>query len=315
MNNHNMLRILFFSLVMGLLFNSKLIAQENSTSEKKIEKEESKKAKEELLEEKEEARKKYKRPENWSVFASATYNSRRIKGNISRKNTLNNGVSSDLVATGETLDLDRSNGFMYYGGVSYKRWVLGLSFMPSSFQDQGNGFSYFDISGPNGNGVLTELATVTDVNIDMYLGNITYEVVRTEHTTFKAGIGVGGSSVNLHITPIDTAVSEIKYDHTQPFGYITMNMATDYRRFLFSGNMNSVAMTLEGVKIDYLDFIFQLGYRVYQGYFNLDINAGYRMVNFGISGSSEVNGKINSTRDVGVDLTLEGPFLGITLSY
>ena len=315
MNNLNILRTLLFSLVMGLLFSSQLIAQENSKSEKRKEKEESKKAKEVLWEEKEAAKKVFKRPEKWSVFATATYNSRRIKGNISRKNTLNNGVSSDLVATGETLDLDRSNGLMYNAGASYKRWFLGLSFMPSTFQDQGNGFSYFDISGPNGNGVLTQMETVTDVNIDMYLANIMYEVVRTKHTTFKVGIGAGGSSVNLHITPVDTIVSEIKYDHTQPFGYITMNMASDYRRFLFSGNMNSVAMTLDGVKIDYLDFIFQLGYRAYQGYFNLDIIGGYRMVNFAISGSSEVSGPPASTRDVAVDLTLEGPFLGISLSY
>jgi hypothetical protein len=79
--------------------------------------------------------------------------------------------------------------------------------------------------------------------------------------------------------------------------------------------LNGVAMTLDGVEIDYLDFQFELGYRAYQGYFNLDIIAGYRMVNFAISGSSEVDGTINTTRDVAVDLTLEGPFLGITLSY
>jgi hypothetical protein len=80
--------------------------------------------------------------------------------------------------------------------------------------------------------------------------------------------------------------------------------------------LNGVAMTLDGVEIDYLDFQFELGYRAYQGYFNLDIVAGYRMVNFAISGSTEVDGThINTTRDVAVDLTLEGPFLGITLSY
>jgi hypothetical protein len=79
--------------------------------------------------------------------------------------------------------------------------------------------------------------------------------------------------------------------------------------------MNGVAMTLDGVSIDYLDFQVKLGYRAYQGFFNLDILAGYRMVNFAISESSDVAGKINTTRDVAVDLTLEGPFLGITLSY
>jgi len=294
MNNHNILKMLLLSLAMLLVVSPQLIAQDKPEKEKK----------------------EFKRPENWSVYATALYNSRFIKGNISRKNTLKNGIASDLVASGKTLDLDRSNGMMYYFGASYKHWFLGLSYMPSRFSDQGNGFSYVDITGPNGNGVLTQVATVTDVDINMYLANITYEAVRTKHTTFKVGIGAGGSSVNLHVTPQDTIIKEIRFDHTQPFGYITLNMATEYRRFLFSANMNGVAMTLDGVTIDYLDFNFELGYRAYQGYFNLDIVAGYRMVNFAISGSSEVDGThINTTRDVAVDLTLEGPFLGITLSY
>ncbi|MFK5857067.1 MAG: hypothetical protein QM503_13125, partial [Bacteroidota bacterium] len=306
MNNHNILKMLLLSLAMVLVVSPQLIAQEKSKSERKVKDKEHKPKKE---------KKVYPRPENWSVFATAYYTSRNIKGNIGRKNTLKDGIASDLVATGETLDLDRSNGFMYNFGASYKHWFLGLSYMPSLFQDQGNGFSYVDLTGPNGNGVLTEVSTVTKVHIDMYLANIMYEAVRTKHTTFKVGIGAGGSSVNLHVTPQDTIVKEIRFNHTQPFGYLTINMATEYRLFVFSANMNGIAMTLDGVKIDYLDFQFELGYRAYQGYFNIDIIAGYRMVNFAISGSSEVDGTINSTRDVNVDLTLEGPFMGITLSY
>ena len=306
MKNSRVIKVLLITLGMVLVFSPQLVAQqtpkfETSDVDKKDKPKKEKKA--------------YKRPENWSVYATATYNSRFIKGNISRKNTLKNGISSDLVATGKSLDLDRSNGLMYYVGASYKHWFLGISYMPSRFSDQGKGYSYVDVTGPNGSGVLTQVATVTDVDINMYLANITYEAVRTKHTTFKVGIGAGASSVNLHITPQDSIVSEIKFDHTQPFGYITLNMATEYRRFLFSANMNAVTMKLDGVQIDYLDFNVELGYRAYQGYFNLDIVAGYRMVNFAISGSSEVDGKINSTRDVAVDLTLEGPFLGISFSY
>lgn len=295
----NLLKLPLICIGMALLFNVQLFAQEESKPEEKKDKEE----------------KVYPRPENWSVYGTAYYTSRRIKGNISRKNTLNNGISSDLVATGTTLDLDRSNGFMYLVGASYKRWFLGLTFMPSLFEDQGNGFSYVDLTGPNGNGVLTQISTVTNVHIDMYLANITYEAVRTKHTTFKVGIGAGGSTVKLHITPQSNIVNEIRFNHTQPFGYVTLNMATEYRRFIFSANMNGVSMKLDGVKIGYLDFNVELGYRAYQGFFNLDIIGGYRMVNFAISGSEEVDGPPDSMRDVNVDLTLEGPFLGVTLSY
>jgi hypothetical protein len=149
----------------------------------------------------------------------------------------------------------------------------------------------------------------------MYLANITYEAVRTKHTTFRVGIGFGGSSVNLDIKP-QGPVQEIQYDNTQPFGFITLNMATDYKRFLFSANLNGVSMALSGVDINYLDFSVQLGYRAYQGIFNLDVIAGYRMVNFAISDTSENDGTIvDSTSNVDVDLTLEGPLFGITLSY
>ena len=221
MKNHRILKVLLISFGMGLLFSPQLIAQEKSKSETKVEDKKHKPKKE---------KKVYPRPENWSVFATAYYTSRNIKGNIGRKNTLKDGIASDLVATGKTLDLDRSNGFMYNVGASYKHWFLGLSYMPSLFQDQGNGFSYVDLTGPNGNGVLTQVSTVTKVHIDMYLANIMYEAVRTKHTTFKVGIGAGGSSVNLHVTPQDTIVKEIRFDHTQPFGYITLNMATEYNK-------------------------------------------------------------------------------------
>ena len=291
---------------MGLLFTPQLIAHQSPESETLDIEKKDKEKKEKTT---------YQKPTNWSVFLTAYYTSRKIKGNIGRKNELKGGLSTDLYATGETLDLDRSNGFMYDIGASYKHWFLGLSFMPSLFQDQGNGFSYVDLTGPNGSGVLTQVVTTTKVHIDMYLANISYEAVRTEHTTFKVGLGFGASTVKLHITPADTIVQEIRFDHSQPFGFITLNMATEYKRFLFGANFNGITMKIDGVQINYLDFTTQLGYRAYQRYFNVDIIAGYRMVNFAISGSSVTDGPPDVTRTVDVDLTLEGPFLGITLSY
>jgi hypothetical protein len=75
-------------------------------------------------------------------------------------------------------------------------------------------------------------------------------------------------------------------------------------------------MSLSGVDINYMDFITQLGYRAYQNYFILDLNFGYRMVNFAIDGSEVTEkGPIDITKSYDVDFTLEGPFIGLTFTY
>ncbi len=306
MKKQRTLKVVLFNLAIMLLFSPQLIAQQNSISDSSAVSNNSKSKKNKVI---------HQKQKDWNIFLTTYYTSRKIKGDITRENALAGGSSSNLLATGNTLDLNRSNGFMYGLGASYKHWFLGLTYMPSRFNDQGNGYSYFDLEGPDGSGVLTKMATKTEVNINMYLANIMYEAVRTKHTSFKAGIGVGASSVIFDVTPQDSIVKGIGYNNTQPFGYITLNMATNYKRFLFSANTNGVMMTLKGVDINYLDFTTQLGYRAYQDYFNLDIIVGYRMVNFAISGSEETDGPPPVTHIYNVDLTLEGLFFGITLSY
>ncbi len=299
-------KLVLFSLSIMLLFTPQLIAQEASISDTSVVSNNSKSKKNKVI---------HQKQKDWNIFLTTYYTSRKIKGDITRENALTGGGSSNLLATGNTLDLNKSNGFMYGLGLSYKRWFLGLTYMPSMFNDQGNGYSYFDLEGQDGTGILTKVATKTNVNINMYLANIMYEAVRTKHTSFKAGIGVGASSVIFDVTPQDSIVKGIGYNHTQPFGYITLNMATNYKGFLFSANTNGVMMTIDGINITYLDFTTQLGYRVYQDYFNIDIIVGYRMVNFAISGSEQTDGPPPVTHTYGVDLTLEGLFFGITLSY
>lgn len=306
MKNYGVLKVVLLSLIMSLLFGPQIIAQQNSKSDTLLVDNKYKSKKEKTI---------HQKQKDWHIFLTTYYTSRKIKGDVTRKNELAGGSSSNLVATGNTLDLDRSNGFMYGLGASYKHWFLGLTYMPSRFEDQGNGYSYFDIEGPSGNGVLTKVDTKTEVHIDMYLANIMYEAVRTKHTSFKVGVGIGASSVKFNITPQDTIVKEIRYDHSQPFGYVTLNMASNYKGFLFAANTNGVMMTLDGVKINYLDFTTQLGYRVYQDYFNIDVIVGYRMVNFALSGSIDTDGPPPVIHTYDVDLTLEGAFIGITLSY
>ena len=258
-----------------------------------------------------------KRPKalkDWHFYLTSYYTSRKVKGNISRRNE-HDSFSTDLVATGTSLDLDTSNGFMYALGARYKRWTLGFTYMPSVFEDEGNGYSLFDVEGPGGNGLLTKLDTSSKVHIDMYLANILYEVVQTPHTSLKVGIGAGASVVKFNITPEGLGVNEISYDGSQPFGFISINMSNNYKNFLFGVNVNFISMNQGGVHVDYSDYTVQFGYRVYHNYFNIDIIAGYRMVNFALEGSGYSDGTPNVYHKYDVDLTLQGPFLGLTLSF
>ena len=249
--------------------------------------------------------------EEWHFYLTSYYTPRTVTGDITRRNT-EGFISTDLVATGESLDLDKSKGLMYALGTEYKKWTLGFTLMPSKFNDQGNGYAFFDVEDQKGNGVLTRVDTTAEVHINMYLTNILYEVVHTPHTSLKVGIGAGASVVKFNITPQNQSINEVAYDGSQPFGFVTINMVNNYGDFLYSFNVNGVSMDQGDVHVNYSDYTVELGYRFYHKKFNVDIIGGYRMVNFALDGSNETD-NVNHKYDV--DLTLKGPFIGITLSY
>lgn len=72
--------------------------------------------------------------------------------------------------------------------------------------------------------------------------------------------------------------------------------------------MKSISGTFGGDKIDYSDYLVDLGYRLVDDEIKWDIVGGYRLVNFSID--------IESDQDMIKAVThLQGAFVGISVSY
>ena len=250
--------------------------------------------------------------ENTHFYFTSYYTPRAVKGDIRRQNTVSS-IQADLVATAETLDLGESKGLMYTLGAQYKKWTLGFTYMPSTFEDEGDGDAIFAVQGPDGNGVLTRLDTTTTVDINMYLANVLYQVVKTQNTSLKVGVGLGTSVVKFNVTPEFSQVGGIAYDGSEPFGFLTVNMMNKHNNFIYGFNVNGVSMEIDNTQVKYSDFTLQAGYKFYdKKRFKANLIAGFRQVNFALKTKSEddIVGHIYE-----VDLTLSGPFVGFTLIY
>ena len=90
---------------------------------------------------------------DWHIGANISYTSRTLDGSIVNRNAVTENVFGDLVATGDSTNLDSSDSFMYTLAAQYKKWGLGLNYSPTSFS--GQGYTIVELSG-NQAGVLAK---------------------------------------------------------------------------------------------------------------------------------------------------------------
>lgn len=243
------------------------------------------------------------KPRNWHVSGNVVYSSRSLDGTIANQSAIAGGVFGDLVATGESMDVGTSDGAMLALAVQYKKVGLGINYMPTSFEGQGT--ALVALSGSTaGAYTLTDLDT--NIDVTMLLANLYYNFIQTPDTVFGLGVGFGQTSIVLSIVP--TIGSPLAYEGDQPFGFLNMHFSSNYKRFLYGFALNGISGNFQGVEVVYSDYKVDLGYRVIDKKMKLDIMGGYRLVNFAV----DLEGNGNKTA---ADVSLEGPFLGITATY
>jgi len=240
---------------------------------------------------------------DWHIFANISYTSRTLDGSVNNRSAIANDVFGDLVASGDSMNLDTSQTFMYTLGVRYKRWGLGLNYAPTSFS--GQGYAIVTLSGASA-GVLQKTPLNTDIDVNLLLGRLTYDIVQTGASRFGIGAGLGKSYIDLSIIP--QVGDSIVYDGSQPFGYFSIYMANTYNGFLYGFNMNAISANFSGDEVDYSDYTVDLGYRLSDKEIKWDIVGGYRLVNFSID--------IEDGSDMVKAIThLQGPFVGVSVTY
>jgi hypothetical protein len=201
------------------------------------------------------------------------------------------------------MNVGTSDEFMLAIGAYYKRWGIGLNYMPTSFSGVGSALVKVD-SGSTGVIVATPLNTNIDVN--MVLANVSYDFIKTGNNVFGIGVGLGNTSIDLAIIP--GVGDSIIYNGNQPFGFLNIHMSSKHNSFSYGFSMNGISADFDGASVDYSQYTVNLGYRVKDGAVKLDVIGGYRLVNFAIDLQEGQN-------VIRADVALEGPYLGVNLVY
>ena len=243
------------------------------------------------------------KPSDWHVTANIVYSSRSLDGTIASKNALNNGVYGDMFTTGDAMGVGDSQSAMLAMGVQYKRFGIGLNYMPTSFEGTGTAL----VAGTGANaGFFFQTPLETDIEVDMLLGSLYYNLIQTPNTVFGLGAGLGQTSVDISIVP--EVGTPLAYKGHLPFGFLRMQFRSRYQRFLYGFALNGLSMDVDGVNIVYSDYKVDLGYRLVDKRCKVDLVGGYRLVNF----AADMKGPDG---EIATDVSLEGPFVGITAIY
>jgi hypothetical protein len=240
---------------------------------------------------------------DWHFFANISFTSRTLDGSVVEKTAIGDYAFGDLVATSDSMNLDKSNKFMYTLAAQYKKWSVGLNYTPTSFN--GEGYAIVALTGSQV-GVLAETPMNTDVEVNLLLGKLSYDIIQTKNARFGVGVGLGRSNIDLNIVP--QIGNSIIYNGYQPFGFLSVYMANIYKRFLYGFSINAISATFSGVEVDYSDYTVNFGYRLFDKVVKWDIVGGYRLVNFSIDIETEQKTIEAVTR-------LKGPFIGVSVSY
>jgi hypothetical protein len=242
---------------------------------------------------------------DWHFSAAIVYTSRTLGGSIAQNDPLFRNTYGSMLATTDSMNLNKSDSFMYTLAVQYRRWGVALNYGPTSFSGQGSALVGLD-NNTTDTGLLHTTPLTTAINIDLLLGKFTYDIVQSKNSRFGVGIGLGESFIDLHITP--DVGKPIAFSGTEPFAYASIYMQNRYEAFLYGFNLNGISATFSGTKIDYSDYTVDLGYRLSDDTVKWDVIGGYRLVNFTIS--MEDQGE-----NIKAVTQLQGPFVGLSISY
>lgn len=246
---------------------------------------------------------KYASERDWHYNISLVYSKRTLDGTIVNKTPFDNDVFGSLFATGDSMNVGTSDEFMLAVGAYYKRWGIGLNYMPTSFS--GTGSALVKV-GSGSAGVIVATPLETNIDVNMVLANVSYDFIKTGNNVFGIGVGLGNTSIDLAIIP-DVGDSII-YNGNQPFGFLSIHMSSRHNSFSYGFSMNGISADFDGAAVDYSQYTVNLGYRLKDGAVKLDVIGGYRLVNFAIDLQEGQN-------VVRADVSLEGPYLGVNLVY
>lgn len=204
------------------------------------------------------------------------------------------GIDDDQNVPGARVDLD------------FGMPTLAVSIASSSFDGEGTTTSTFSQSGvviPVGTDVRTQ------ADLDVYSSTLTFDILPSD--TIELGFGVGATLVDVRgsLNQIG-GPNSIDVDELLPVPLLAARLGVDLGRFELRGSVAGMDVTFDGNLVRVVDADIAARYRFLGGEerFSLAGTLGWRYAR--IQADYE-----DGDDNVRLDMTLDGPYIGLTVGF
>jgi len=236
----------------------------------------------------------------WQFFGALAYGPRDIDGDI----FLTNGGAGSGYATADSLGLGTADSFQFRLGARYKRWRFSVDYLPTNYS--GEGFALASIDLPNRPPIDFTTPVVSDIDVEILLANVNYELLQTANWRGSVGLGFGRTTLDISLDP---EVGEgVFFDSNTPFGYISGDIRRYFGRWSVLAAIQWISGDFGGFNMAYGNFNVSAGYVFPLEKTAVEVLAGYRRIDF------KFDYNIDGQETI-ADFTMEGPYIGTAISF
>lgn len=207
----------------------------------------------------------------------------------------------------DDLGLDGTQGsFSPKGTLTFSGFDVDLSVLSTSFDGDGTTDGAIQIGGST---IPGNTDVDTDLKYETFTTVVTWDVVPTDVVDF--GLGVGVTVVRFDMKMAETAGTEsIKTDETFPVPLVAARGSVDIGPLDLTATAGYMDLSVSGNDLKFLDYDAALQYHLFGGDEHAagHIAIGYR--GYDVDADYE-----DDHSDVHADFTLNGPYVGLSISF
>ncbi|MCP3914901.1 MAG: hypothetical protein GY711_04980 [bacterium] len=209
-------------------------------------------------------------------------------------------------ASADSLGLDEDEGvFLPRADLDWDRMHVTVQGYSAEFSGEGVADATLDLG--DGNPITVGAAVRSDADLTLLTGSVTYDFFPGLPFELGLGAGLGLIDYDVRIAAI-AGPGAIETDDDLPFGFLTLRLARAFGDFELVGIASGVGVEFDDDDVDYFDADVSLGWRVVERSLDLQLMGGYRFQTLDYEFSN------NGGRS-GVDIDLDGPYVGLVLSF
>lgn len=216
------------------------------------------------------------------------------------------GVASGT-ASADSLGLDKDNAvFEPRVDLDWEHLHVTFEMFQSAYSGDGTADAALDFG--DGKGIAAGVPVSSQMNINLYNLEATYDIVPIRFMDISLGLGVGAVDYDIEL---DSSIGPgvFSTSDTLPFGYLTGRLAKQFKRLTVSVLLRGVDVEYQDEKLSYFDFDLSGSYLLHEkgGRFQTRLAVGYRYLRVDYSYEAQ-GGKTF------IDADFDGPYVSFSVS-